>query len=144
MFRQAVEQRLESRSVDLLSQALGGGIFEVMRLVDHEVVEVRQQAASDLRVGEQQGVVHDDDVRRLGLGAGAVDVAVLGRAADSDAVERVRGDARPQQLFPAMQPQLGAIARLRAVQPDQHLELETQLLRVLAWLDEEAPPAAQR
>ena len=63
---------------------------------------------------------------------------------DPDTVERVARDTSPQDLFPAVEAELGAIAALRRVQPDQDLELEHQLLRIPARLGKEAAPATQR
>ena len=77
-----------------------------MGFIDHQVVEPGQEAASDLGVGQQQRVVDHHDVRDLRLRARPVHVAILFRAVDADAVERVGCDARPEDLFPAMQAEL--------------------------------------
>ncbi len=115
-----------------------------MRLVDDELVIVRKQPAADLGIREQQRVVDNDEIRRFGLGASSMHVAVLGRAAHPDAVERVGGDVCPQHLFTPLQPQLRAVAALRGVQPHEDLQLEAELLRVLARDAEVASPPAQR
>ena len=115
----------------------------MVRLVDHEVVVFRQQAASNLGVGEEQGVVYDDEVGGLGFGPGAVDVAVLFRAVNPDAVERIACDARPPHLLAAIEAQLGAIPALGRVQPGEDLQLEHELVGVLAGIDQVAAPASQ-
>ena len=74
----------------------------MVSLVDDEVFELGQQAASDLGIGEQQGVVDNDDVRRLGLGSGPVHVAVLLSAVDAHAVQRIGCDARPEDFLAAV------------------------------------------
>ena len=116
----------------------------MVRLVDHEVVELRQEAPANLDIGQEQRVIDHDEVCGLGLRSRAVDVAVLLRTVDADAVEWVAGDPVPQHLLAPVQAKLRAIAALGGVQPDEDLELEHQLLGVLARLAEVAPPAAQR
>ena len=142
--REALEQRDQTRAVDFLTQTPRCGLFQVVRLVDHEVVELRQEAPANLDIGQEQRVIDHDEVCGLGLRARAVDVAVLLRTVDADAVEWVAGDPVPQHLLAPVQAKLRAIAALGGVQPDEDLELEHQLLGVLAWLAEVAPPAAQR
>jgi len=115
-----------------------------MRLVHDQVLEIGQHSATLRGVGEQEGMVDDHQVGPLRLGAGAVDVAVLGRAEDADAVHRVRGDARPEDLLPALQAKLGSIPAVGLVQPGEHLELEAELLRVVAGLGEVAAPTPER
>ncbi len=141
---ETIQQRLEPRSIDLLAQTLRGRLLQVMRLVDDQVVIVRKQPAADLGIREQQRVVDDDEIRRFCLGASPMHIAVLGRAAHADAIERVGGDVRPKHLFTPLQPQLRAVAALSGVQPHQHLHLEAELLRVRAGLGEVAPPPSQR
>jgi hypothetical protein len=50
---QPLEQCLQPWPVDLLSQSARGGVFQVMGFVNDEVVELGQQATSDLGVGQQ-------------------------------------------------------------------------------------------
>src|SRR6266852_1515213 len=64
---QALEQREQPWAVHLLAQPARRRLFEVVRLIDHQVIELWKQATPDLGVGEQQGMVDDDKVRRLGL-----------------------------------------------------------------------------
>jgi hypothetical protein len=142
--RQTFEQRDQAGTVDLLAQTARRGFFEVMGLVDDQVVVLRQQAATDLGVGEQQRVVDDDQVRGLRLRTRAMHVAVLFGAVDADAVQRVACDPRPQHLFAAIQSKLGPVAALRRMEPDHDLELEHQLFGVLARLREVATPPPQR
>ena len=139
-----LQQGDQSGTVNLLPQPTRGRLFEVVRLVDDKVIELRKQAASCLDVGQQQCVVDHDKVGCLGLRTGAVDIAVLLGAVDADAVERIARDAVPQDLLSAMQPKLGAVAALRRVEPDENLELEHQLFRVFARLAQVTPPAPQR
>src|SRR5205814_7744350 len=75
---------------------------------------------------------------------GAVDVAVLLGAVDADAVEWIARDLCPQHLLTSVEAELRAVAALGGVQPDEHLELEGQLLCVLAGLRKEPPPPAER
>ena len=103
---QTFEQREQARAVHLLAQTSRRRLFEVVGLVDHEVVEVREQAAPDLGVGEQERVVDHDQVRGFGLSAGAVDVALLLRAVDPDTVQRVRRDLRPEHFLAPVKAQL--------------------------------------
>src|SRR5258708_32200442 len=70
-------------------------------------------------------------------------VAILYGAVNSDTVERVRRDVRPEPLLTAMQAQLRAVTAGGRVQPVQPLALELQLIGSSARLREEAPPAAQ-
>ena len=88
------------------AQAVCGGFFEVVRLVDDDVVVVRHHPIVGYGVGDEQRVVDDDDVGRFGclarleeraraghlgaapvqatpfvLGAQALPGGVLGRAA---------------------------------------------------------------
>ena len=145
--KQAVPESLEKSqqpwSVDLLTQAPRGRIFEVVRLVDHQVVVLRQQPTPHLRVRQQQRVVDDHDVGRLRLRSSAMHVAVLSRAVDADAVHRIARDAVPENFLATVQAQLRAITALGRVEPDQDLELEHQILGVPARLGEVAPPAPQ-
>ena len=139
-----LEERQQAGSVDLLSQAPRRRFFEVMGFIDDQVVVLRQQSAANLRVGKQQRMVDHDQVSGLGLGASPMHVAVLFRAVDADAVERVARDARPQHLLASVQAQLRAVPTLRGVQPHEDFQLEHQLFRVLARLRQIAAPAPQR
>ena len=141
---QPVQKRVETGTVDLLAESLSRRLLEVMGLVDHEVVEPREETTAHLRIGEQKRVIDHHEVRRFGLRAGPVHVAVLRCAVHPDAVERVGGDLGPQHLLLALQAQLGAVAALGAVKPHQHLQLEPQLFGVVAWLCQVAPPPSQR
>ncbi len=93
--RKAFQQSLQAGAVDLLPQAARGRVLQVMGFVDHQMVVLGQQAAADLGIGEQEGVVDDDQVRGFGLGSSPVHVAVLFRAVNADAIQRIRRDARP-------------------------------------------------
>jgi hypothetical protein len=100
---QTLEQSDQARAIDLLAQAARRRLLEVMGLVDHEVVELWQQSAPYLGIGEQERVVDDDKVGRLSLRAGPVDVAILFCAVDAHAVERVTCDLCPEDLFTSVQ-----------------------------------------
>ena len=89
-------------------------------------------------------MVDHHEVGRFRLGPRAMDVAVLLGAMNADAVERVARDSVPQHLFFAVQAQLGTIAAFGRVQPHEDLELEHQLIRVVARLDQVAAPPAKR
>src|SRR5206468_9582963 len=100
---QAFEEGHESRTIHLLPKSSGRRLFQVMRLVDDQVVVLRKQAAADLDVGQEEGVVDDDQIGRLRLGACAVDVAVLLGAVDADAVEWIARDLCPQHLLTSVE-----------------------------------------
>ena len=142
--RQPAQQRHHPRSVHLAAEPVRRGVFQVMRLVHHQVFVGRQQVASGFRVREQQRVVHDDQVGTLGLGSRPMDEAITVAAVKPDAVEPVRGDPRPEHLLWALEAKLGAVARLGPVQPDQDLQLEAELGGVPTRLGQVAAPAAQR
>ena len=97
---------MKAGPVDLLAQPARRGVLEVMGFIDDQVVVFGQQATSDLGVREEERVVHDDKIRRLGFGAGPVYVAVLFRAVDAHAIERIGGDASPRHLLAAVEAQL--------------------------------------
>ncbi len=48
------------------AELVGGNVFDVVRLIDDQVVELRDRAAARGEVGEKQGVVDHQDVGRLG------------------------------------------------------------------------------
>ena len=50
--RQAVEQRQQPRPVGFLAESAGRRLFEVMGLVDDEVVVLGQEASSHLGIGQ--------------------------------------------------------------------------------------------
>jgi hypothetical protein len=112
-------------------------------LGDARMSGIRQQPAPGLGVGEQEGVVDHYQVRLLSLRPGAVHEAVLGRASDADAVERVRAYVRPEHLLPALEAQLGTVAGVSLVKPDHDLELELELLGILAGLHQVPSPAPE-
>ena len=103
---QSLEQSEQSGPVDLLTQAPCRGVFEVVRLIDDQVVVLRQQATPHLGVRQQKRVVHDHEVCRLGLGPSAMHITVLSRAVDADAVHRVARDAVPENFFATVESQL--------------------------------------
>src|SRR5947207_48837 len=70
---QAFEEGHESRTVHLLPESPGRRLFQVMRLVDDQMVVLRKQAAADLDVGEEKRVVDDHQVGCLRFGACAID-----------------------------------------------------------------------
>src|ERR1700686_394050 len=70
-------------------------------------------------------------------------VAVLFGAVNADTVQRVGGNPRPHDLFPAVKPQLRAVAALCRMEPEQDLQLESKLLRVVADLSQIPPPPPQ-
>ncbi len=140
----ALQQCQQARAVDLLPQPACRRFFQVVRLVDHQVIEIGQQPTPHLGIREQESVVDDDEVRGLGLGASAMDVAVLFGAVNSHTVERVRSDLRPQHFLAAVQTELRAVPALGRVQPDQDLELELELVGILARFREEPAPPPQR
>ena len=56
---------------------LGDTIFQVMGLVHDQVAVIRQHAIFDGYVGQQQGVVDDNEVGTLSRLAGAVEKTIL-------------------------------------------------------------------
>ena len=74
---EAFDGLLDGRLGDAEAELARGLRFEVVGLVDDQVAVFREQGAADFHVGEQQGVVHDYEVRGGGLVAG---VAVETRA----------------------------------------------------------------
>ena len=71
------EQLLHGARVDAVAEGLRGFVVQQVRLVDDHVVERRQRLAA----GEQQGVVHADEVRRLRAGPRQPPVAAAARGA---------------------------------------------------------------
>ena len=85
-------------------------------LVDDEVVVGRDGAAASGEVGEEQGVVDDQQMRPLGL--------VLGAAEETDAVGRlafasVSGEAVPPLHLAACDADLRAIAGGGVLKPEE-------------------------
>ena len=74
---QVAEQLVHGLRVDAVAEGLRGLVVQQVRLVDHHVVERRQRVAA----GEQQGVVHADEVGGLGAGARQPPVAAAARGA---------------------------------------------------------------
>ena len=87
---QVAEQLVQGAGVDAVAERLSGLVIQQVRLVDHHVLERGQRVASR----EQQGVVHADQVRRLGAGAREAPVA----AAAGGAVATQTGGPRGAQL----------------------------------------------
>ena len=138
-----LQQRDQARAVDLLPQAPRRRVLQVVCLVDDQVVVLGQETSAEISVSEQERVIDDDQVGGLGLGAGAMDVAVLFSAVDADAVQRVARNAVPQDLLATVKAQLRAVTALGRVQPEEDLELEHELIGVLARLGQVPPPAAK-
>ncbi len=102
-------------------------VLEVVRLVDDQVVVGRQDVAAGRHVGEQQGVVDDEDVRGLGALAGALQKA--GAVLDEgtlglDAGRVLGGEAGPGGVVAAVEVELCAVAGLGRAQPDQEARHE--------------------
>ena len=130
-------QHTRRRPADLLEHAsqvefgqpegerVGGGRFEMMGLVHDQVIVGGQHVAAGGDVGQQQGVVDDQHVRRYGGLARLVERA--GSAGGLDTGFAAAGiifsrHARPHlALGRAGQVDLVAVARLVLEQPDQHL-----------------------
>ena len=94
--------------------ALVVAVFQVVGLVDDQVVVFRQDPAAGGHIGQQQGVVDDQEVGALGGLAGPVEGAGAAGALDADlglAAFVLGGDAHPDiALGRAVQVDLAAVA----------------------------------
>ena len=108
--RQQVERRFDilplHDGIALRPKAARRGVFQVMRLVDDQVVVLRQQTTPHLSVGQQKRVVDDHEVCRLRLRPSAMHVAVVLRAVDPHAVHGIARDAIPENFFATVKAQL--------------------------------------
>src|SRR5437660_4924296 len=103
---ESLEESEQTGTVDLLTQAARRGDFQVMRLVDDQVVVLGQQTTTHLSVGQQKRVVDDHEVCRLRLRPSSMHVAVVLRAVDPHTVHRIARDAIPENFFATMKAQL--------------------------------------
>jgi hypothetical protein len=62
---------------DLKTELLRRLIDEVMRFIDDEVPVRRQHTALGQQIGQQQRMVHDDDVRAFGCGPRPVEETLV-------------------------------------------------------------------
>ena len=104
------------------AEILRGHVLELVRLVDDGVAAFGDhfavRALPDRRVGAQQVMVHDDEVRLGGALSHARDEAVgVARALGADAVFRCCGDLSPERQVLGQVCDLGAIAGLRPLRP---------------------------
>ena len=97
--------------VDAVAEGLGGLVVQQVRLVDHHVLERRQRVAA----GEQQGVVHADQVRGLGAGARQAPVAAAARGAVAAQAGRPRGAQLAGQVGERGQHLRGPVGQRREV-----------------------------
>ena len=114
------------RSLNVTRELRGRLIFQMVRFVDDERVIVRQNAIARRRVGQEQRVVDDHEVRALGGPTGAKEEALPSLV--EDARTRVTGafffgNLAPECLLTAGQSQLSAVAGRRPRQPRQDLWL---------------------
>ncbi len=126
----ALQPRLRSGEAELL----GGGVLQVVRLVDDQMAVLRQHPVARGHVGQQQRMVGDQQVGAVGLAAVAVEetaAALAFLAALVAAPTALRGQARPDCfLAPAPQKDLGPVAGGCLRQPDQHARQHPQLVVV--------------
>ena len=98
----AVEEGADVGVRRLEAELLRRLFFEVVRFVDDEVMVLRQDVAADRDVGQEQRMVHDDDVGGLGAlsrpleEAGAVPRVVAG---EGDAGLAVGAEPLPDGIF---------------------------------------------
>ena len=117
------------------AEGAGGGRFQVVALVHDQVFVIGQNFAASGYVGQQQGVVDDQQVRGLsrlpgaeeGAGAAGTLQAGLGRAGVV-----LGGDVQPDiPLGWAGQVDLGAVAAAVLQRPNQHLGQDAHFVRSL-------------
>ena len=100
-------------------QLPAGFLLQVVRLVDNHPLVVPQHGAAHRQIGQQQGMVHDQNVRPVGLlprpaqETGRAFAAPEGRA---DALG-VGADARPGPAVAGLHIELRAVAVRGVVQP---------------------------
>ena len=105
---------------DVEAELLRGLRLQVVRLVDDEMIERGDGAAPTREVGQQQGVVHNHQVRALGRLARPLEEApalphegVLARKA----VSVGGGEARPGRACAGVEAQLRAVSAVCLRQP---------------------------
>ncbi len=54
---------------DVEAEGIGGGVFQVMGLVNDQVIVVGQHPVAGSHIGQEQGMIHHQDVSRLGCHA---------------------------------------------------------------------------
>ena len=91
---EAAEDLAQGARHGLAREVLGGGLLEVVGLVEDDLGGLRERERPILGLGEEDGVVGDDDVRGEGVGAGLLqEAAAPPRALAAAAVVGVGGEA---------------------------------------------------
>ena len=129
--RHTLQIAAQARLVELESKYVGCDVLESVRLVDDEVLGLRQEGATHSGILQEKRVVHDDDPGVDGGLARALQVAVRPRgplAAPLVARLVVRGDSRPELALSPHEVQLGAIAALGGGAPHESLGHEACFL----------------
>ena len=107
---------------------LGGGVLQVVRLVDDEALGGGEDGAAGSHVAEQEGVVDYDDVGALGGAAGAEEeaaaVADVGADAAGEAIFSLSAEVRPGGFLVGAETELGAVAALGRAEPDEETRQE--------------------
>jgi hypothetical protein len=143
------QHALECAAIGVKAQPVSGGVFQMVRLVDHQVLVLGQHVPAGDHVREQQRVIDDQDVRAFGGLARAPERArpaqIAGAAIGRAALGIGRNAAPGELLAGAEQRQLGAVAGLRGRQPDQQLRQQAHFLRAAhaAVPQSLEPPRAQ-
>ena len=124
---QPLDKVLDRRVRDAEPELPGGLRLQIVRLVHDEEVVVRQEGAADLQVGEEESVVDDEEVGGGGFLAGvAVEAGALPRAGAGR--EAARAHSLPRGGFGRVEPQFGAVAGSRLVEPDERLGEQARLV----------------
>ena len=109
---------------DFEAESRGSGCFEVVGFVDDEVIKLGQHAVAGGDIGQQEGMVDDEQVGALGGLASTVEGAGSAGAAHADlgfAAFIFCRDAHPNFAFDGtVEVDLVAVSRVGLGQPDQH------------------------
>ncbi len=143
--RRVAHQFLEAVIAHDDAEILRRYILELMRLVQHRGVTIGNDravvAVAHGRVGEQQVMVHDDEVGFGGALAHARDEALLiERAGRAEAVLGRRGQLRPEREVLRQVGQLRAVASLGLDRPPLEHRQQDPLVHFVAACTESAKP----
>ena len=114
----AVQFLGESCVGDFKTQLAAGLFFQMMGFVDDETLVILQNGSADGQVGQEQGVIDDQDVGRLGSLAGLAQEAGRPVAEGRAALQGVGADARPGGPVIEVEVEPGTVAVVGIVQPD--------------------------
>ena len=112
----AVQHLKKSPPTHTAAELVGRGLFKVVRFIDHEVVIRGDRAAAGGQVGEQEGMVHDQDMGGFSRLPGAEEEAgsllhVAVRTCET--VRILGGETRPRLTLVRIKVQFRAITSLR-------------------------------